>query len=124
MSEFLRSATGDLVLPRIIVTDPAACAVQQINQGLALWAGSWFLDTSAGFIWLSFLGQKIVSVNQFVSALQAFLLGIPGVTSIIQTVVVFDRVARNFTYKYAVTFDQNVVITGDNQTPASVQGGS
>ena len=124
MSEFLRTATGDLAIPRVLITDPATCAVQQINQGLALWQGQWFLDTSAGFPFLQFLGQKIVSVNQFVSTLRAFLLSIPGITSIIQTTATFSRQARNFTYAFAVTFNQNVQITGGSGQPTNLAGGS
>jgi hypothetical protein len=119
----LRTLTGDLALPRVIVTDPASVAVQTINDGLALWQGSWFLDTAAGFPWLQLLGQKIVNSNQIVQALRTFLLSVPGIVSVKATAT-FDRVARSFSYAYTCTFNPNVQIAGSSTAPAAVQGSS
>ena len=128
MSTTLRTSggnfNGDLVLPRVIVTDPASVACQTIDDGFALWKGLWFLDGGAGFPWLSYLGQKIVNQNQLVAAIQTFLLSVPGVVGIVSTKAVFNREQRSFTYAFAVTFNTNVVLVGGSGVSTSVQGGS
>jgi hypothetical protein len=123
VSTTLRTAGGDLVLPRVVVTDPASCAVQTIRDGLAIWQGSWYLDTAYGFAWLFFLGQKIVSDNQIVAALKAFLMSVPGIVSVVATAT-FDRTARAFSYTYQATFNPDVIITGGSGQPAAISTGS
>jgi hypothetical protein len=123
VSTTLRTSGGDLVLPRVIITDPAACAVSAINDGLALWRGSFYLDLNAGFPWLQFLGQKIVSDNQIVAALKAFLMSVPGIVSVVATAT-FDRTARAFSYTYQATFNPDVIITGGSGQPAAISTGS
>jgi hypothetical protein len=119
-----RTSSGDLVVPRVIVTDPASVCVQQISDGFALWQGSWFLDTSAGFNWLLYMGQKILNANQLINAIQAFLLSVSGVVSIINVTAVFNQAVRAFSYEYAVTFQSGATITGSSTNPPSVTGGS
>jgi hypothetical protein len=119
----LRTSTGDLVVPRVIVRDPASVAVQTIRDGLALWKGSWFLDTNAGFPWLLFLGVKILNANQLIAALRAFLLSVPGIVNVIATAT-FNRAARSFSYDYSCTFNSGAIITGGSGAPANLQGGS
>lgn len=123
MTTTLRTSTGDLVVPRVIVRDPAQVACQTIRDGLALWKGSWFLDLNAGFPWLLFLGVKILNANQLIAALRAFLLNVPGIVTVIATAT-FNRAARAFSYEYSCTFNSGAIITGGSATPANLQGGS
>ena len=123
MTTTLRTATGDLVVPRVIVRDPAMVAVQTIRDGLNLWAGSWFLDLSTGFPWLMFLGVKVLNSNQLVAALRAFLLSVPGIVSVIANAN-FNRTARAFSYQYAATFNSGAIILGGSGAQANLQGAS
>jgi hypothetical protein len=111
-------------VPRVIVTDPASVAVQTINDGLGLAQSEWFLDTSAGFPWFSFLGKKIFNTNQLQSALRTFLSSVPGIVGILVLDATFDGAARSFSYKYALTFNSGAIITGGSGVPATVQAAS
>ena len=123
MTTTLRTATGDLVVPRVIVRDPAMVAVQTIRDGLNLWAGSWFLDLSTGVPWLMFLGVKVLNSNQLVAALRAFLLSVPGIVSVIANAN-FNRTARAFSYQYAATFNSGAIVSGGSGAQANLQGAS
>jgi hypothetical protein len=124
MTTTLRTAANDLVLPRVLVTDPAQVAAQTINDGLGVVAGEWFLDANTGFPWFSFLGAKIINTNQLQSALRSFLLGVPGIAAIVSLVASFDRVARAFSYSYACTVNTGATVVGGSSQPAQVQGGA
>jgi hypothetical protein len=121
VSTTLRTATGDLALPRVIVTDPAQVARQTILDGLALWQGEWFLDQNAGFVWLVVLGQKVTNSGQLVSMLRAFLWSVAGVTSVNATAT-FDRGKRHFSYQYTVGLNTGQQIKGGSGTPAYIVG--
>ena len=112
------------MLPRVLVTDPAACAAQAITDGLRLWSGTWFLDLNAGFAWLLYLGQKITNTNQLLTALHAFLSSIPGITGIVDLSATFNTVNRSFSYQYQVTFNSSVTISGGSGVPSTITGGS
>jgi hypothetical protein len=124
MTTTLRTASGDLVLPRVIVSDPIQVAAQTVRDGLNLWRGEWFLDQNAGFPWLMFLGQKIVNDGQLLNALRTFLLSVTGIVNVIAQAT-FDRVSRSFNYTYECKFNSNGVsgtIVGGTTSPATVQG--
>ena len=122
MTTTLRTSTGDLSLPRAIVTDPAQVACQTINDGLRLWRTSWFLDQSAGFPWLQVLGQKVVNASQLKGLLRKFLLSVPGITQVFATAT-FDRPGRSFSYDYSATFNGTTIIKGSSSSPATAQTG-
>ena len=96
----LRTAGGDLVIPRVIVTDRAAVARQKILDGLNLFKGEWFLNQLDGFPWFqSVFGVKLVNATQVAALLRKFLLGVPYVGSVVASSN-FDRVRRNFDYNF------------------------
>ena len=70
------------------------------------------------------MGQKILNANQLINAIQAFLLSVSGVVSIINVTAVFNQAVRAFSYEYAVTFQSGATITGSSTNPPSVTGGS
>ena len=124
MSTTARTTTGDLVLPRVIVTDLASVARQTIIDGLSLWQGEWFLDQNTGFPWMQqVLGRKIVSTSAVESLLKTFLLSVPGVASV-QASSTFNRQARSFAYTFAATLSDGTIITGGSGLPTAIQGGS
>ena len=117
MSTTLRTPGGDLVIPRVIVTDLASVVRQQILDGLALFQGEWFLDQSAGFPWFqTVFGRKLVSTAQINQALRQFLLGVPGVASIVASST-FDGARRLFTYAFQGFLTNGLAVSGDSQGP-------
>jgi hypothetical protein len=126
MSTTERTSTGDLVLPRVIVTDPASVALQTILDTLALWQGSWFLDLSAGFPWLqAVLGQKNPNVTLVKGLLQQAILYCPYVVSV-TALVFYSAAQRAFAYNFQALLNTGQIITGGSNVAFQVQpqGGS
>lgn len=98
-------------------------AVQTIRDGLKLWQGTWFMDQGTGFPWLVFMGQKVLNSNQLIAALRAFLLGVPGVVSVLASAT-FSPTARAFEYDFTATLDSGAIITGGSSAPANLAGAS
>jgi hypothetical protein len=122
VSNTLRDATGDLVLPRVLVSDPASVALQGIRDILGLWQGEFFLDQSAGFPWLSFLGQTNPNTTQIAALLQQAILAAPYVISVKATSS-FDRALRAFSYNFAAQLNTGEVVTGGSNQAFQVSGG-
>lgn len=122
MSTTARTNTGDLQLPRVIVTDFASCVLQSIKDALALWKGEWFLDQNAGFPWgQQVLGVKIVSTAQIEALLRQQLLAIQGVIRVTAKSV-FNRALRNFAYTFTAYLSTGQQITGGSATPFVITG--
>lgn len=121
MTTTLRTATGDLAVPRVIVRDPAAVAIQTIQDGLKIWAGEWFEDTDYGMPWLSILGQKIINSNQIQALLQAFLYSVPGIVAVTASAT-FNSAQRSFTYTYQATLNTGQIIQGGSAAPPQLMG--
>lgn len=120
MTTFARTTTGDLAIPRSIVTDPSECARQQAIDILSLWASEWFLDQSVGFPWSMLLGLKIVNTTQITALLRQALLSVTGVVSV-DVDSQFNRVARSFAYTFKAKLDTGKVLTGGTNQPFVVQ---
>ena len=122
MSTSARTLTGDLALPRVVVTDLPSVVQQTIIDGFNLWKGEWFLDLNVGFPWFQeVLGRKIVSTSQVESLLRDFLLSVPGVATV-QASSTFNRKARSFAYAFTATLNEGTVITGGSGLPTAIQG--
>ncbi len=121
MTETARTSSGDLVFPRVLVTDFASCILQQVKDGLALFQLEWFLDQNAGFPWVFLLGVKIVSTQQIETSLQQFLLSIPGIVSVTASSS-FNRAARQFSYDYWAQLNNGQILTGGSATPPQISG--
>jgi hypothetical protein len=116
-----RTLSGDLQLPRVILTDPATVAVQSIKDILALWEGDWFLDTGAGFPWLqSVLGVKNPNVTEIKGLLQQAIMFAPYVVSV-TAVAVFNTALRAFFYTFQATLNTGQIITGGSNQAFQVQ---
>jgi hypothetical protein len=125
VSTTLRTATGDLAIPRTIITDPGAVAVQTLIDTFALWQGAYFLDQAAGFPWAqAVVGQMNPSVPYIEALLKDAILGVPGVVSVTASAT-FNRRTRAFSYSFTATLDTGVVVAGGSHTPFYVvsQGG-
>lgn len=122
MATAARTTTGDLQLPRVVVTDFASCVLQSILDGLALWQGAWFLDTSAGFPWAQrVFGIKNPSTTQLSALFRQFLLSVPGVVSVTASANL-NRAQRAFSYTFAATLNTGQVISGGSATPFTISG--
>lgn len=122
MSTSARTSSGDLALPRVVVTDLASVVCQSITDGLNLWQGEWFLNQDVGFPWMQqILGRKIVSTSAVETILKAFLLSVPGVATV-QASSTFNRVARSFAYAFTATLNDGTNITGGSGLPTAIQG--
>ena len=107
-----RTAGGDLQLPRVLLTDPGAIAVQGAVDVLSLWQGTYFLDTAAGFPWLqSILGAKGLSATLAESLLEQAILTVPYVVSV-DVSVFFDSKTRAFAYSFEAPLATGQVLVG------------
>jgi hypothetical protein len=69
---------------------------QAIASTLNLWAGQWFLDSTAGVQWdAKVLGNRTASTRDMV--IQAAILGVPGVLTILSYSSNINRSTRAFT---------------------------
>ena len=122
MSTFARTPSGDLQLPRVLVTDPAQVARQTIIDRLSLWQGEWFLDTTSGFPWFQqVLGRKAPNVTRIVKLLRQALLDVPGVVAVAASVAI-NRQLRTFGYSFVASLDSGVRITGGTGVPTAITG--
>ena len=111
MTTFALTDQGDLALPRQLITDPDQVCLRTVQDGLALWQGEWFLDTTVGYPWLLLLGQKVVNVGQFISLMQRYLLSCIGIVTATVTAT-FNGQQRSFAYNFSATTSSGAVITG------------
>lgn len=76
--------TGDMTMgggSSCFLADTPDAVAQNVMTRLALWRGSWFLDTTEGTPWL----QEILGKHEAVeSVLRSRILDTPGVTEIIR----------------------------------------
>ena len=121
MSNTARESDGDLVIPRVIVTDPASVALQAIQDTLALWEGSWFMDLNAGFPWLqSVLGVPNPSITQAKGLLTQAILYCPYVIAV-QVQISFNSALRAFSWSFQATLNTGQILLGGSNTAFSVQ---
>lgn len=117
MTTTLRTAGGDLVIPRVIVTDFASVVRQTILDGLALFQGEWFLNQNDGFPWFqSVFGVKLTTAAQVDALLRAYLLGVPGVASVVAATV-FNRALRLFSYTFQAFLSNSQTLNGSSSGP-------
>jgi hypothetical protein len=110
-----------MVLPRQLVTDPLTVILYTVTQGLLLWAGEWFLDTSEGFPWTVILGQKVVNTAQFVAVMKAYLLSCTGIVAADVTAT-FNGPQRSFAYSFTATTSTGAVLVGGTNQPFQYAG--
>jgi hypothetical protein len=121
VSTTARTLSGDIVIPRVLITDPAQVALQTIKDILGLWQGEWFMDTGAGFPWLQqVLGVKNPNVTQIKGLLERAIKTAPYVVSV-SAQVFFNPAARAFAYTFSAPLNTGEVITGGSNTPFRVQ---
>jgi hypothetical protein len=112
VSTTARTATGDLQLPRIIVTDIAQVARQTIIDGLSLWESEWFLDQNAGFPWAQrVFGIKNPNQVQIAALLRQFLLSVPNVVTATATIFL-NGAQRAFSYTFSANLANGQKVTG------------
>lgn len=122
MSTTLRTASGDLVFPRVIVTDPATVALISIRDILGLWLNSWFLDTLAGVPWVQkILGVKNPNLTDVQSTLRKAILSAPYVISVTATAL-FNSSTRDFSYNFSARLDTGQTIVGGSSQAFHIQG--
>lgn len=78
----------------ILVYDAEAIG-EHIRQRLLLWQGEWFLDTSAGVSWTTYiLGRPPSEMPIAESIIKAEIAATPGVSEILEFSAVYDRRSR------------------------------
>lgn len=127
MSTTARTATGDLQLPRVLVTAPAQVALQTILDTFGLWQSSFYLATNQGFPWLQqVLGVKNPNVTLLKGLFEQAILYCPYVASVTAQVF-FDAATRAFSYTFRAILNTGEVLTGGSNQAFVVQpsgGGS
>lgn len=121
MSTSARTAAGDLALPRVVVTNPAAVCLQTVIDAFNLWQTEWYLDQTAGFPWQRILGAKNPNITQIQALIRQQLLAIPGVVAVTATAA-FDRARRALTYSFSANLNLGVTITGGSGQAFQVTG--
>ena len=116
----LRTSSGDLVLPRVLVTDIASVAAQTIQDTLSLWRTEWFLDQNQGFPWAqNILGVRFVTTSQINSQIKNAILGVPNVVTVIVQST-FDRVKRNLAFNFVAKINTGQFVSGDSFSSAYI----
>ena len=120
LSTFARDpTTGDLLIPRVLVADPAECARQQCVDVLGLWQGEWLLDQGIGFPWGDLLGIKIVSTAKIQALLEQAIRSVTGVVGVtVQST--FDRARRAFAYNFQAPLNSGAILSGGSNQPFRV----
>lgn len=122
MSTFARTISGDLQIPRVLVTDPAQVARQTIIDKLSVWQGEWFLDQNVGFPWVQkVLGIKNPNITEIKALLRQTILSVPGVVEVAASAT-FNRSKRSFSYSFAATLNTGQTIKGGSGTPFTISG--
>jgi hypothetical protein len=86
-------AIGDYTLGQPFLSDSPEAVAQIISTRLKLWAGEWFLDSSAGTPYLTqVLGERAVRNPD--AAIKARILSTPGVIAITEYSSTFYRAER------------------------------
>lgn len=123
MSVSARTITGDLQVPRVLVTDFNSQVLQKVRDFFGLWQGEWFLDHSAGFPWLQrVLGvMPAPSATEVAALIRQGLLSITGIVNVVATATL-NRSTRAFAYSFQATTNSGATITGGSGTPFQVTG--
>ena len=133
MSTTARTASGDLALPRVIVTDLARVVRQTIIDGLDLWLGEWFLDQGnpavppvaggPGFPWLQkILGIKTPQPARLAQLVTDFILTVQGVAAVTANAT-YNGGKRAFDYTFSANLDDGTILTRTNAGDINVAGG-
>lgn len=98
MATFAQDATGDLDFTTgnlVVEDDPATEAAINLNNGLQLGQGSWFLDERVGFPWIQrVLGLKDPNLDVLRPLFTNFFLKSPGIAEVLQFDLSFDAATR------------------------------
>lgn len=88
--------TGDLAIVgfELLIVKGADAVRQQLDMKLALWSGTWFLDTEFGTPYLESVLGKQVSLNGAIAAIKKSILEVQDVDKINQFNFSFDREQR------------------------------
>ena len=113
---------GDMVLPRVVVTDFNNVMRQKILDVLQLWQGEWFLNTLDGFPWAQqVLGTKQINAANVGGLITKALLGIQGVATVTASAT-FNGSTRAFVYTFTAKLNNGAFITGGSGPVAQIVG--
>jgi hypothetical protein len=122
VSTSARTASGDLQLPRVIVSDFNSVTLQTVIDRLNLWKGEWFLDLNAGFPWAqAVLGVVPANPTKISALLRQALLQVPGVKRVVARGT-FNGSTRKFSYTFFAYLQNNALISGSDSSPPAITG--
>lgn len=119
----INTTLGDMVLPRVVVTDFNNVMRQKIIDVLNLWRGEWFLNTLDGFPWAQqVLGTKSINAAFVGGLLTKAILGIQGVATVTANAS-YNGSTRGFDYTFSAKLNSGAFITGGSGAVAQIVGG-
>ena len=119
MSSFARTASGDLdfsVHDLTLVTNVAQCAADWLNDRLYLGLGEWFLDTTLGIPFFSFLGVKNPAIDAIRAMFRNVILFDPTIVSVTELSVTLNA-RRQMTYNFSCKVNDGSTITASTGQP-------
>lgn len=78
-----------------------AAIEQNIQTAFSSFLGNCFFEATAGIDWYNLLGNK--NPTALTLAINATILGVQGVTGILQTTINLNNTTRNLSVEYSVT---------------------
>lgn len=119
MSSFARTASGDLDFTThnlVLVTNVAQCAADWLADRLELGLGEWFLDTSQGIPFFSFLGVKNPSIDAIRAMFRSVILFDPTIVSVTELSVTLNA-RRQMTYNFSCKVNDGSTIQAFTGVP-------
>lgn len=119
MSSFARTASGDWDFSShnlALITDVVQCAADWLADRFALGLGEWFLDTSQGIPYLSFLGVKNPSLDAIRAMFRSVILFDPTIVSVTELVVTLNA-RRQMQYVFSCQVNDGSTITAATGQP-------
>jgi hypothetical protein len=123
VSSFAQTSEGDLALTlgRLTLIDGTEEKAQKLRNRLRMFEGEWFLDVRVGVPWFSVVFVKAPDLEVVKRLLRKVILATPGIVSVTELSVEFDRGTRELEYEFTAVDDTGVTIEGGSGSPFIVE---
>ena len=111
--------TGDFYLigPSLAMVSDGTAITQAVKSALSLFLGEWYLDTSIGTAWFQNILVKNPDLNAIREIFREQILGVQGITGIVQLNLDYSPGARSLSVSYTATADAGQLISGTVSVP-------
>lgn len=124
MASLAQTPDGDIDVTggRTRIVRGAEEKAQKIRNRLRLFQGEWFLDTRVGVPWFKVVfGVKNPDLEIIKRLFERVILSVPGVASVDDVTIEFNRATREMTYSFLARDDEGVEIDGASIEPFIVE---